>query len=271
MWNKDNAFVKMWNVIYPILVYYAVSNVVMYLAMLALGVTENTYVAFYTMLQTIATAVAIPIILGYYHKDKLMFTVFQQRMGEAFKHKTTVEKVKNAVLTFVGGALAGIVLNNIIGATGLTKVSSGYQEVTIHFFAGNVLFEIIGVGILVPVVEELLYRGVVYARLADWIGIGKAAVISALIFGGLHFNMVQFLYAFGMGLLLVYFFEKTHSLAGAILGHIGANLVTVLRVEYGILDWMESSDVLFWGTTIVLAVVCVVIILGIRKSSNGNM
>ena len=267
MWNKENALIKIWNVIYPILVYYAVSNVVMYFVMLALGITENTYSANYTMLQTIATAVAIPIILGYYHKDKLLCTVFHQRIGEAFRTNAPMEKVKNAVLTFVCGALVGIVLNNIIGATGLTELSSAYQEVTTHFFSGDVLFEIIGVGILIPIIEELLYRGIVYARLTDWIGIGKAAFISALIFGGLHFNIVQFIYAFLIGILLVYFYEKTYSLLGAVLGHIGANLITILRTEYGILDWMEGSTVMYWGCTVLLAVICILLIGVIHKSS----
>ncbi len=262
---KNNTPVKVWNVIYPIFIYYVVSNVVMYLAMLALGVTEDTYSYYYTLLQTIATAVALPILYRFYRRDQMFFTVFQQRTGNEYRELSGKRKLANAALTFVCGALAGVVLNNIIGATGLARVSESYQNVNAHFYGGSVFFEILGLGILIPMVEELLYRGIVYARLSDWIGIPAAAVVSALIFGGLHFNLVQFLYAFLVGLLLVFFLERTHNLYGAILGHIGANLITVLRVETGMLDWMERSSAVLWITTGVMAAVCVGMLVFMAK------
>ncbi len=136
---------------------------------------------------------------------------------------------------------------------------------TTQFFAGSMVFEIIGIGILVPLVEELLYRGIVYARLSDWFGILPAAVVSALIFGGLHLNLVQFIYAFLFGLLLVFLLERTHSLVGAVVAHIGANLVTVLRTETAFLDWMNESNGAYWGATAVMVVVCAGIVLLLWK------
>lgn len=262
---KNNGFVKVWNVIYPILIYYVISNVVMSMAVLILGITEKNYSENYTMLQTIATAVALPVLYGFYRKDQMMFTVFHQRTANERTELSKKTQVLYGVSAFLCGALAGLALNNIIGATGLMELSKGYQNVTAQFFAGGMLFEIIGLGILVPVVEELLYRGIVYARLSDWIGIPKAAVVSALIFGGLHMNLVQFVYAFLLGLLLVYLLERCHNLYGAVLAHVGANLITVLRTETGFLDWMQGSMAVSWIATAVMAVVCAGIILGMRK------
>lgn len=246
----------MWNILYPIFIYYVISNVVIYLAALILGVSAETYVAHYTMLQTIATAVAFPVLYRFYRADQMMFTVFQQRTAVAFQKIGKKRKLFNGLLCFFCGALAGMAFNNIIGATGLTQLSAGYQEVTAHFWAGDVLFEILGPGILIPVVEELLYRGIVYGRLSDWIGIPAAALTSALIFGGLHFNIVQFIYAFFIGLLLVFFLEKTHNLYGPVLGHVGANLITVLRMESGVLDWMNNSRAVYWISTVLMLAVC---------------
>lgn len=268
---KNNGFVKAWNVIYPIFIYYVVSNVVMYLAMVALRISGVDYVRYYMMLQTIATAVALPIMYRFYRRDRLFFTVFHQRMANEYEETERKRKILNGVLTFACGALAGLVLNNVIGATGLAEASAGYQSATLHFWAGGVLFEILGAGILIPLVEELLYRGIVYARLSDWVGIRAGAVISALIFGALHFNMVQFIYAALTGLLLVFFLEKTHNLYGAVLGHIGANLVTVLRVETGALGWMESSKAVYWAATAVMGLVCVVLLTVLNgRESKGE-
>lgn len=254
---KNNGFIKVWNIIYPIFIYYVVSNVVIYLAALLLGVSGENYVECYTMLQTIATAVALPVLYRFCRADQMLFTVFQQRTAGEYRELTRKSKLINALLCFLCGALAGIVLNNIIGATGLAQLSAGYQEVTEHFWSGSVVFEILGPGLLIPLVEELLYRGIVYGRLSDWLGIPAAAVVSALIFGGLHFNIVQFIYAFFIGLLLVFFLEKTHNLTGAVLGHMGANLLAVLRMESSALDWMESSAAVYWISTAGMALVCV--------------
>ena len=253
---KNNIFVKAWNILYPILIYYVISNVVIYLAALILTVSEEAYTAHYTMLQTIATAVALPVLYRFYRTDQMMFTVFHQRTAGAFQELGKKRRLFHGVLCFFCGALAGVALNNIIGATGLAGLSAGYQEVTAHFWAGDVLFEILGPGILIPLVEELLYRGIVYGRLADWVGIPAAALASALIFGGLHFNIVQFIYATLMGLLLVFFLEKTHNLYGAVLGHVGANLITVLRMESGVLDWMNESEAVYWISTVLMLAVC---------------
>lgn len=261
---KTNGFVKTWSVIYPILIYYAVSNVVIYLAGLFLGVNEDTYMQNYMLLQTIATAVALPILYNFYRRDQLMMTVFYQRTSNELAEIPKQKKILNGILTFACGALAGVALNNIIGATGLVELSLGYQNVTAHFYGGGLVFEIVGAGILIPFVEELLYRGIVYGRLSDWLGIPVAALISALIFGGLHFNLVQFIYAFFMGLLMVYFLEKTHNLYGAALGHVGANLLTVLRTETGAFHWMEKSPVVFWTVTVGMVVVCAVLVLVLR-------
>ncbi len=266
---KTNGFVKAWNVIYPILIYYVISNVVIYLSSLFLGVGEETYVQYYMLLQTISTAVALPVLYNYYRRDQLTMTVFYQRTSNELAELTRDRKILNGVLTFFAGALAGLALNNIIGATGLVELSQGYQNVTAHFYGGGLVFEILGAGILIPLVEELLYRGIVYGRLSDWLGIPVAALVSALIFGGLHMNLVQFIYAFFMGLLMVYFLEKTHNLYGAVLGHMGANLLTVLRTETGVLSWMESSPAALWGTTVGMAVVCGVLLLLLGGKKRG--
>lgn len=261
---KTNGFTKAWDVIYPILIYYAVSNVVIYLAMVFLGVGEETYAQKYMLLQTISTVVVLPILLKFYQRDQMLMTVFYQRTSNEWKETPKKRKMLNVALTFLCGALAGLALNNIIGVTGLAELSWGYQKVTSHFYGGGLVFEILGAGILIPLVEELLYRGIVYGRLSDWIPISWAAVASALIFGALHMNLVQFIYSFFMGLLMVYFLETTHSLWGAALGHMGANLLTILRTETGALQWMQKSTGAFWASTVVLLVLCAGLVLVLK-------
>ena len=270
MLQKQASFLKVWQILSPIAVYYVVSNVMMYCLILVFRINPENYMQHYMMLQTLATALVFPIVYGAYQKDKLLYTVFHQRMFYELKEVTKKQRYKVAGLTVLCSIFAALALNNILTLTGISKMSQGYQQATEHFFAGNVFYEVVGVGILIPIVEELLYRGIVYGKLCDWIGIQKAAILSSLIFGILHFNLVQFIYAFFMGILLVFFLEKNHSLFGSILAHIAANLSTVLRVETGCLKWMEKSQILYVGMTVFMIVVSIGLLISLKKSDRAN-
>lgn len=46
-------------------------------------------------------------------------------------------------------------------------------------------------GIVAPAAEEMIFRWLIYLRLRDWLKMPVAAVISGLIFGIYHGNIVQ--------------------------------------------------------------------------------
>ena len=272
---------KSWNMIYPIFIYFVVTNVAMTVfTMFAVFLGADPQEQ-YMMLQTAAVAVTIPFIARYYQKDKKEPTVFWEHMELEFEKKTTARKVGNGILMFLAGAAAGMMLNNLLMLTGLEEISQGYQEVNTNFFAGGILFELLGACLLTPFLEELLYRSVVYGRLCDMMILDNekktpqgqkrernsrilAMVISALLFGVLHMNLVQFIYAGVLGILLAWFMEKSGHFYGAFLAHMGANLMAVLRVETKIFSWMETPKPAFYGATAVLAILTVVLIIVIQ-------
>ena len=56
-----------------------------------------------------------------------------------------------------------------------------------------------------------------------------AAAVSAALFALYHGNIVQLVYAFPMGLLLAWSYERWGNLSAPVLRHIGANLVGILE------------------------------------------
>ena len=188
---------------------------------------------------------------------------------------------------FLAGAAAGIALNNVMAMTQLEQISEGYQEVTRYFFAGGVLFELLGACLLTPILEEMLYRSVVYGRLCDLMIFSEdeeteekqkrykknrvvAMILTSLIFGMMHMNIVQFIYAALLGMMLCWFVEKSGHLYGAIIAHIGANLMSVLRIETSIFGWMENSRNVFIAATVIFAAAAVVLLVIIGKVSGNN-
>ena len=68
-------------------------------------------------------------------------------------------------------------------------------------------------------------------RLRDFCNAKLAIIISAVFFGVFHGNLVQFVYAFIIGLMLAYVYEKMKTIWATIVFHVGANLLSVLITE----------------------------------------
>ncbi|MEG1946667.1 MAG: CPBP family intramembrane glutamic endopeptidase [Lachnospiraceae bacterium] len=274
--NRQGAILKSWNVIYPIFVYFVSINIATNVFAILATLLVTDYHLWYMAIQTAAVVVTLPFIYRYYKKDKEEPTVFQQHLSNVFQEKSKYQKRGNGVLMFLAGAFWGVGLNNIMAMTMLEQKSEGYQEVTKEFFAGGIFFELLGACLLIPILEELLYRSVVYGRICDlMIPKGQpetekgrkhqrktkamAIVMTSFIFGVMHMNLVQLIYATLLGLLLSWFVEKSGHLYGAIAAHIGANLMSVLRMETKVFGWMESSK----NNFIIVTIGCIIVGIGI--------
>lgn len=85
------------------------------------------------------------------------------------------------------------------------------------------------VGLVAPVVEELFFRGLMLRSLSKR-GMGQLAaiLISAAIFAGLHFELLQLPGLFVFGLVLASLTVLTGRLGPSIFAHIGFNSTTVI-------------------------------------------
>lgn len=95
-------------------------------------------------------------------------------------------------------------------------------------FSSGLPLQVIGLGILVPVCEELLFRGVVFGRWRKCFGEKSGVWAVSLLFALLHGNMIQFLYALPMALLLQLCLKKGKTIWSPIAFHAGANLTSVI-------------------------------------------
>lgn len=77
--------------------------------------------------------------------------------------------------------------------------------------------------IAAPVSEELAFRGLVHTRLKRAMPTWLAAILSSVLFGALHGDLVWFMYAALLGLLLTWIFERSGSVWTSIACHMGFN------------------------------------------------
>ena len=116
------------------------------------------------------------------------------------------------------------------------------------------MLELIGSAILSPIMEELVFRGIVFGNLRKIMSTGTAIFLSAFLFGIVHFNIVQFIYAFLLGIVLALFMYKSGHMYAAMVGHIAANAFAVLRTECNILTWTMDGSAVAWTLSIILLV-----------------
>ena len=91
-----------------------------------------------------------------------------------------------------------------------------------------IYIQIISSGIIGPILEELLFRGIVYNKLKEFNSIKKSMIISTIIFSLMHFSIIDSIYTLFIGYLLVYVYEKSKNLKYPIIIHICINTSVIV-------------------------------------------
>lgn len=181
-----------------------------------------------------AALCTIPVMAALFHRDRKLEKVLHLPVNK----KAPLQK-------YIWTAILGITVctggNVLIIMTDLAFVSEGYQNASAAFYAPSFLVQMICLGVIIPISEELIFRGLLFKRCRELMGFLPSAVGVSLLFGFTHGNLVQLLYAVGLGMLLAYVYEKYGSLRAAVLLHITANMTSLILTETGALTWMCSA------------------------------
>lgn len=242
---KKGKSYQIWQIVYPIGIYYVVSSLMFFALSFFFGEEERTYM----LRQLICAVSTIPFTMSFYRQDMLAEEIV---FGKK-ERRISAEAAGAVLLSALSAGLLGIAVNNVIAMTPLIEASAGFKEANEAFFGGSFAIELLGSCLVIPIAEELLFRGIVYKRIRRLTEVRIAIMISALLFGVIHMNLVQFLYATIVGFLLAVFLEKTGSLTAAVAGHMAANTAAVIRAETGWLDFSYRPDAAGIGFTILMA------------------
>ena len=258
-----NVAEKVWEIAYPVLTYYATISIGSYIAQMVFG----TGVGSYMICKIIGSIAAITVVYADYKKDMML-------MGRyGLKNPITAVQMKQMLAVIGISIFLSVGLNNVISMSPLVQVSEEYQNASDAFYSSSFGMEMLGLALITPILEELLHRGVVFGRLRRRMGMWPAVIISALIFAVLHFNIVQFIYAFLLGVVFALFVEKTGQLYMAIIAHVVANSIAVIRTETGFLKGTVDGSGSAWLVSVgisLLGIVLLVVFMGSRKRDTND-
>lgn len=277
--RKDNVFLAIWRCVYPLLIHVAVTFVLAF-AYMFVGI-------FWAVFQSAGEADVVSAtqqVLNQYTENALYLLLAASVIcipvfallfrGDRKKEQTVKERETSitawSVLVVMAVALC-VSLNALIGFSGLDKFSQKYQQVAETLYSGGVLLELLTVGILGPVCEELIFRGLMFQRLCGYVKPVIAVVVSALMFGVYHGNIVQGVYAFVLGTVMALCYLRFQTLWAPIVIHVVANITSVCITEISIIgEALEKTNVLIVATIITT----IVWLLGnwflLKKNSKRN-
>lgn len=255
---------QIWRLIYPFLIHYGatlLATIALYLVYLiqAGGLQETASAGqrlinstlYVTLMGDLTAAI---ILYLFYRKDQMHRKEGFSGTGKAFVWAPPVIWFSVIILAIATGQF----LNDLINGLHLNDLFTGYSEVSEQAFSGQpVGLMILVVGIIGPICEELMFRGIVFHRLKDWVKPQAAIVISALLFGIYHGNVIQFFYATCMGVMLAIIYDKTGTLWISIVAHIAANLWSLFGSSFWSSLWQQIPAGMLFGVMIEI-LLCVI-------------
>lgn len=185
-------------------------------------------------LMTSLVSLASMLIPGFFY-CKLSHNSLQELVPfKAVKPKILFSLIAIGLCTAFIGDYMTTILNSNFSIFGFrTNASFSFET---HTPIENI-FYIISVAIIPPLGEEFAFRGILLGKLRKY-NDGFAILVSAVLFGMMHGNIVQIPFAFIVGLALGFIVVKTNSLLPTIIIHFINNFIAV------VIDILRNSNVI---------------------------
>lgn len=132
------------------------------------------------------------------------------------------------VIVFFGRMFLNVLLNDLF------PQNPSENENMIDIITGGGIFWVglfLSAGVI-PIVEEFFFRGLLYRGLRHHLSPNISILVSALLFGIAHLDIVQGILAGIMGIFLAWMYEKSGSIYIPILMHVLNNTITFLIAWY---------------------------------------
>lgn len=267
----QQQLIKIWRCLYPVLIYILAQQLVLSLivplyfrytmaeasdaSLSAVQMTVQNYLNTHTVaLTTLSAVIALPLLLTFYLSDRK-------------KSRIIVLKNKHLswqyIFVILAAVCSSITLSFITTLLSLSEKIESYRHVNDILFNEPLVIQLIGTGLIVPVTEELIFRGLIQNRIRTCTGSGfKAIILTGIFFGIFHENIVQATAAAAAGILISYIYEKSGNLFAPVIFHICFNLPGIL-MQY--MNFTLNTDVMMITAAACLAITLFIVYLFQRR------
>lgn len=222
---------------------------------------ENT--TFYKIMATLLSQVSFALVYFYIiKKNKISFT-----------KSVKVSKVnfKQVFITLLIALVCLFLISPIINVFDSFLINIGVSEQTLPIDLTkieNLLYLIFALGILAPVTEEFLFRGIILSGLENK-GEKTAVLISSLMFCIMHLSLHQTLYQFILGVILALVMLCTKNIFMPILVHFVNNtfvlLINYISPSFFDYNFLSLNYIILAVTLFILGLITICILVRMLK------
>ncbi|MCX7904695.1 MAG: CPBP family intramembrane metalloprotease [Caloramator sp.] len=204
--------------------------------------------------QIMLSKMYIPVFLAAITSLIIYYFIYKSKSKNLIK-TCNFSKVgfKALALTLISGISFALIVRFILylmsknpAFTEILKNYGQHMKLIVNYEILNILV----MALIVPITEEILFRGMILNELLDNVSLAPAVIIQALLFGLYHMNLVQGLYAFIMGLILGILYCRFKTIWVPIIFHAAVNAIGIINT-----DFFQST----W--TVIIAILTLVISL----------
>lgn len=230
-YDGSTAF-QIWKVIWPALLAYGINIALAVVFEIVLRITGGTFLP--ADLQKITEKYSLPLT-GI--MDAILFLV----MAQIWHHDELQRRAWNAKDRLLRknqfGVAQGIMCACLLLMvefllsifSWLIPSSEEYSEFVGSFGDFPVWVTFLLIGVLGPMAEEFLFRGVIFRRLRDFTNIWVAAILSGVTFGVFHGNLEQGVPAAIIGVVMALLYEHYGTILASLVAHMGVNCYAVVQ------------------------------------------
>lgn len=247
--KKNSSFKKTWYIVLPFLVYFLVHDMAQVALALLLSKSLTAFGEGYRnfvesnassvngVLNALALLIGMAAVLPMARKELRMSREDSGcKIEKGSHHKSdksdaagTGKKLSGYLtvqylLLILFAASLAMGCNILLTLLGVTGVSAAYQEVAVRQYGVNFGIGILVYGILSPLAEETVFRGLIYNRMKRDFQTPLAIVVCGILFGLYHGNLVQGVYGCILGIAITFSYELYGSFLAPVLFHSAANI-----------------------------------------------
>lgn len=211
---------------------------------------------FTTNMLVVSTA-AYGIVVLLWYKLAFVKKYTAEKKADFKKNVLNGKVIGSLVIAAVGCYCLDILVATLVGVLSPESMEN-FNNLMGSALSGNEFMAFLSVVILAPIAEEILFRGIIFRMLSKHWSEVAAIIVSAVLFGLYHMNLLQTIYVLPIGLLLGYTAYKCKSVLPCILIHMINNFMPYV---VGILPQKLQAE---WFIVIVF-VVCAAVLYGIWR------
>lgn len=234
---------RLGNAIMPFLVYYIsyfVAAIILTFVVGSLlqnitGMEQSFLLKYETLINGVIGGAAMLIGILPLWKSFRQEVILPQKSGEGtadglgdLERKGTICHYYRGFVTILLAIASALSINILFILLHLAENSETYKEVAANQYGVPFGLGIFLYGMISPLAEEVVFRGLLYNRMKKIYSVTVAIVLSAFLFGLYHGNLVQGIYGFFMGCLIAYTYERFENFLYAFLFHAIANITVYI-------------------------------------------